>query len=254
MSETENRFDGDVVAITGAGGGFGRRFVEEFIARGARVFGCDIDPEGVERARAAGAIVDVVDAGDRDAVVRWVAGIEAAAGSAIGVLINNAGGHLGTPPRSIENVSDGEWDAIVAANLGATFAVCRAAVPAMKRAGRGRIINISSGAGIAASRTSPHPYTAAKHAIVGLTRQMAYELGAFGITVNAVAPGLVISSANTRKLWEGMSPDAKSAYLQTTFMRRVGEIDDVVNAVLFFASARTSWISGQILSVDGGTR
>jgi NAD(P)-dependent dehydrogenase (short-subunit alcohol dehydrogenase family) len=83
---------------------------------------------------------------------------------------------------------------------------------------------------------------------------MAYELGAFGITVNAVAPGLVISSANTRKLWEGMSPDAKSAYLQTTFMRRVGEIDDVANAVLFFASARTSWISGQILSVDGGTR
>jgi 3-oxoacyl-[acyl-carrier protein] reductase len=249
----ENRFDDDVVAITGASGGFGRRFVEEFRARGARVFCCDVNAEGLGQARACGATAQVVDVTDRAAVRAWVAGIEAAAG-AIDVLVNNAGGHLGTAPGPVEDVSDAQWDGIVAANLGATFAVCRAAVPAMKRARKGRIINISSGAGIAASRTSLHPYTAAKHAIVGLTRQMAAELGAFGITVNSVAPGFVISSDHTRKHWDAMPDDAKRGHLETTFMRRVGEVDDVANAVLFLASARSSWISGQVLSVDGGVR
>jgi 3-oxoacyl-[acyl-carrier protein] reductase len=194
---TPARFDGKTVAITGAGGGLGGQFVEEFCALGARVFGCDIRADSLDRVRQLGAVAAVVDLRDPQQVAQWVAEIEKAVDGAIDVLVNNAGGTTAAPARFVEDVPDSEWDGIFAANVRATFYVCRAAVPAMKRARKGRIINISSGAGIAASRTKVHPYTAAKHATVGLTRQMAAELGEFGITVNSVAPGFVISSPYT---------------------------------------------------------
>lgn len=248
----DGRFDGKIVAITGAGSGLGRRFVEQFCERGARVFCCDINAESLDHVRQRGATVAAVDVRDDKAVKEWIAGIERMAGGAIDILVNCAGGTTGVPSRPIEDVLDSEWHGILAVNATGTFQVCRAAVPAMKRARKGRIINISSGAGIAASRTKLHPYTASKHAIVGLTRQMAAELGEFGITVNSVAPGFVLSSPNTQRHWGGQSPEAQKLHIQKTFMRRIGEPDDVANLVLFLASDRTSWISGQVISVDGG--
>jgi 3-oxoacyl-[acyl-carrier protein] reductase len=246
-------FQGKVVAITGAAGGFGQDFVKAFSSRGARVYCSDIRAEGMKDAEALGATAKTVSVTNRTEVKDWITGIEAEAG-AIDILINNAGGTLATPPRLLEDVSYDEWDRIFAVNVDGTFAVCRAAVPAMKRAGRGRIINISSGAGIAASRTKIHPYTSTKHAIVGLTRQMAAELGEFGITVNSVAPGFIPASPYTKRLWDEMPDAAKHDHLQNTFMRRVGTPGDVTNAVLFLASDASSWISGQILSVNGGIR
>jgi 3-oxoacyl-[acyl-carrier protein] reductase len=250
----DKNFEGKVVAITGAAGGFGQDFVKAFATRGARVYCSDIRAEGGKEAEALGATAKVVSVTDRTQVKDWIAEVEASAGGAIDILINNAGGTLATPPRLLEDVSYDEWDRIFAVNVDGTFAVCRAAVPAMKRAGRGRIINISSGAGIAASRTKIHPYTSTKHAIVGLTRQMAAELGEFGITVNSVAPGFIPASPYTKRIWDEMPAEAKHDHLQNTFMRRVGTPGDVTNAVLFLASEETSWISGQILSVNGGMR
>jgi len=250
----DNTFEGKVVAITGAAGGFGQDFVKTFAARGAKIYCSDVRADGLKGAQTLGATVKAVNVTDRVAVKDWIAEIEASAGGAIDILINNAGGTLATPPRLIEDVSYDEWDRIFAVNVDGTFAVCRAAVPAMKRAGRGRIINISSGAGIAASRTKIHPYTSTKHAIVGLTRQMAAELGEFGITVNSVAPGFIPASSYTKRLWDEMPAAAKHDHLQNTFMRRVGTPGDVTNAVLFLASDASAWISGQILSVNGGMR
>ena len=247
-------FEGKVVAITGAAGGFGQDFVKTFLLRGAKVYCSDIRDEGMKEAAARGATAKVVSVADRPGVKDWIAGIEDAVGGAIDILINNAGGILATPPRLIEDVSYDEWDRIFAVNVDGAFAVCRAAVPEMKRAGSGRIINISSGAGIAASRTRIHPYTATKHAIVGLTRQMAAELGEFGITANSVAPGFVPASPYTRRLWDEMPADTRHDHLQNIFMRRVGTVADVTNVVIFLASAQTSWISGQIISVNGGAR
>jgi 3-oxoacyl-[acyl-carrier protein] reductase len=246
------RFDNKVVVVSGARWGIGRRIVEGFLAGGARVFCSDNSAEGLEVVQQQGAQTAVVDLTDRSKAAAWIAEIESRAGSAIDVLVNNAGGFAHAVPRPLEDVNDSEWDTVMAINPGIAFTLSRAAARSMKQARGGRIINMSSGAGIAASRTKLHPYTAAKHAVVGLTRQMAAEFGEYGITVNSVAPGFVLSSPFTQADWDRYSPEAQKAHVQNTFMRRIGTPDDIANAVLFLASDYAAWITGQVISVDGG--
>jgi 3-oxoacyl-[acyl-carrier protein] reductase len=246
------RFDNKVAVVSGARWGIGRRIVEGFLAGGARVFCSDNSAEGLEVVAQQGAQTAVVDLTDRAKAAAWIAEIEARAGSAIDVLVNNAGGFAHAVSRPLEDVADSEWDTVMAITPGIAFTLSRAAARGMKQARRGRIINMSSGAGIAASRTKLHPYTAAKHAVVGLTRQMAAEFGEYGITVNSVAPGFVLSSPFTQADWDRYSPEAQKAHVQNTFMRRIGTPDDIANAVLFLASDYAAWITGQVISVDGG--
>jgi 3-oxoacyl-[acyl-carrier protein] reductase len=131
--------------------------------------------------------------------------------------------------------------------------MARAVVPGMKKAGGGRIVTISSGAGIKASRTGIQAYCAAKHALVGLTRQLSKELGQFGITVNSVAPGFVLSNPTTILQYDSYGEAGKAAMLQGISMRRLGTVEDITNGVLFLASPFASYITGQVLCVDGGT-
>ena len=241
------RFDGQVVAVSGAGHGLGQAIAETFAALGARVFGCAPGP-----AEVAGVTMATVDLIDRAAGVAWIAAVESAAGGPIGVLVNNAGGVMGQVFRPVEDVTDAEWDGVLAVNLGAAFVLSRAAAPGMKRAGRGRIINISSGAGLQASLTGIQAYASAKHAVVGLTRQLAHELGPHGITVNSVAPGLIPSNPASAAQWQGYGRDRQAAMLGAIALRRLGTPADIANAVLFFASPLASFVNGQTLQVDGG--
>jgi 3-oxoacyl-[acyl-carrier protein] reductase len=122
----------------------------------------------------------------------------------------------------------------------------------MQGAGWGRIVVVSSGAGLRPSLTGLHAYTSAKHAVIGLTKQLSVGLGRYGITANSVAPGLIRSNPSTERQWESYGPEGQQRLVESLHTRRLGTAEDVANAVLFFASEQANWITGQVLSVDGG--
>jgi 3-oxoacyl-[acyl-carrier protein] reductase len=122
----------------------------------------------------------------------------------------------------------------------------------MKRKGFGRIVNISSGSALRPSLTGIQAYTASKHALVGLTKQLSFELGPHGVTVNSVAPGFVLSNPATQRQWESYGPEGQARLVESIHTRRLGRPQDIADAVLFLCSDAAAWISGQIISVDGG--
>lgn len=246
------RFDGQTVAVSGAAIGFGREMALRFQGLGAEVYGCDIQADALQELAALGIHTTVVDLTDRSAATAWIRSIETHSGGALDVLVNNAGGVAGQAKQPIEDVSDSDWDRIIDINLGAAFALCRAAAPAMKAAGQGAIVNITSGAALQASLTGVQAYCSAKHAVLGLTRQLAHELGPFGIRVNSVAPGFVRSNEATERQWDAYGPEKQRALMEGIALRRLGKPEDIANAALFFASEMASFVNGQVLAVDGG--
>lgn len=248
------RFDGRTVIVTGAAHGFGRAIALAFARLGAKVHACDIlADELAETLRLCGdaATAHTLDVRDRDAVQRLVAEIVGRDG-AVDVLVNNAGGVCGQVGRPIEDISSSDWQVIFDVNLSGAFYMAQAVAPGMKAQGRGRIVNISSGAGLGISLTGIQAYASAKAGQIGLTRQLAHELGPWGITVNNVAPGFVRSNPTTERQWDAMGPEGQKRVLDGIALKRLGAPDDIANAVLFFASDAAGWISGQVLSVDGG--
>jgi 3-oxoacyl-[acyl-carrier protein] reductase len=221
-----------VAVVTGTAHGIGSAIAAVLREDGATVHGIDK------------ADVDVTDAA---AVADFFAGI-----GQVDILVNNAGGVVGQVHRPIEEVTDEAWQAVVDVNLKGTFLCTRAVAAGMKQRRWGRIVNISSGAGRSVSLTGIQSYASAKAGQIGFTRQMAHELGPFGITVNTIAPGFVLSNPTTVKQWESYGEAGQAALVEGIATRRLGTAEDIANGVRFFVAEQSSWVTGQTLSIDGG--
>lgn len=251
------RFDGRVAVVTGAAHGIGRAIAVELARRGSTVFASDVlEPELRETAAAAVAaggaceavVTDVTDVAQVAALV--AAGEEVHGG--IDILVNVAGGVRGQVGRAVEDVTLASWRDIVDVNLTGAFLCARAVAPGMKRQRYGRIVSISSGAGRSTSLTGIQAYAASKAGQIGLTRQLAHELGPWGVTSNSVAPGFVLSNPASRRQWDSYGEEGRRALIEGLALQRLGTPEDIAGAVLFFASDLAGWCTGQILSVDGG--
>jgi len=223
---------GKTAVVTGTAHGIGTAIAQALRDDGATVHGVDKDT------------ADLTDGG---AVREFFSRT-----GAVDILVNNAGGVAGQVGHPLEEVTDQDWHAVVDANLTSTFLCTRAVVPGMKERGWGRIVNISSGAGRTVSLTGIQAYASAKAGQIGFTRQMAHELGPFGITVNCIAPGFILSNPTTEQQWASYGEAGQRELVAGIATRRLGKPEDIANGVLFFVSERSSWVTGQTISIDGG--
>jgi 3-oxoacyl-[acyl-carrier protein] reductase len=247
-------FSGRKVLVTGGGHGLGRDMCRAFSELDAEVWTCDLNAGDLKKTEAlcgGGCRAEVVDVTDGGAVASFVAQATEE-GSPVDILVNNAGGVAGQTGKPLEEVTGAEWQTLFDINLTGAFNVSQAVVPGMKTAGGGRIVNISSGAGLRVSLTGIQAYASAKAGLIGLTRQLAHELGPAGITVNCVAPGFVRSNPTTERQWQAYGKEGQERLVDSIATRRLGKPEDISNAVVFFASDYASWITGQTLAVDGG--
>lgn len=223
---------GRTAVVTGTAHGIGAGIADALAAGGATVHRVD---------------KDAVDLTSDAAVREFFAGL-----AAVDVLVNNAGGVCGQVGVPLEDVTDQDWHAVVDANLTTAFHCTRAVVPAMKERGWGRIVNISSAAGLSVSKTGIQAYASAKAGQMGFTRQMARELGPFGITVNCIAPGFILSNPTSIRQWENYGAAGQQALIDGIATRRLGKPADIANGVLFFVSEHSDWVTGQTIAIDGG--
>ena len=239
------RFEGKVALITGGTRGIGRACAERFAREGARVAICGRDAD--RAAQAAGQIGQSVrgyacDVANPAAVDALFARVQEDLG-AVGILVNNAGL---TQDGLLARMKNEQWRSVIEANLGGAFHVCRAAARQMLKQRYGRIINITSIVGLHGQAGQTN-YSAAKAGLIGFTKAYAQEVGSRNITVNAIAPGYIVTDMTA-----GMGEDAVRTLIERIPLRRAGLPRDVAAAAAFLASEDAAYITGAVLCVDGG--
>lgn len=238
-----------VAIITGAGRGIGLAVAQAFAREGARVALCDVKASFLDDALSAiqalggealAFEMDVTVRAQIDDVVQQV--LEQ--WGRLDILVNNAGIYEVLP---IEEITEEKWDRLLAVNLKGAFLCSQAVIPVMKRQGSGRIVNMASSAGKSGALLAGAHYSVSKAGVMCLAKQLARELGPYGITANAVAPGRIDTP-----MIHTVSDEENDAFSQRTPLGRLGTAEDVANAVLFLASDEASFITGEVMDVNGG--
>jgi len=252
------RFKDKVAVITAFANGIGRATAAIMAREGATVIGVDNHPDRLESAvtalrsasgKAHGRLCDALDQGQ---VETTVTAVEKEFG-AIDILVNAVGGStiVANPSAEVEQLSFDEWQRLIAFNLSGTFLFTHAVVPIMKRRRHGKIVNLASIAGRGLSASSSSAYAAAKGGIIAFTRKLAFELGPYGVTINAIAPSLTLTE-RIRPHWDKRTQEAQAAEIARTPLRRVAEAADQAKVICFLASSDADFVSGVTIDVTGG--
>lgn len=240
--------DGQVALVTGASRGIGKSIADDLGAAGATVIGTATSEAGAaaitERFAAAGvngrgAVLDIADREAGAALIKDIAANE----GAVTILVNNAGI---TRDNLMMRMSDDEWDAVIQTNLSGMFALSKACLRGMMKARSGRIINIASVVGVSGNPGQAN-YAAAKAGMIGFSKSLAREVGSRNISVNVIAPGFIQTD-----MTDALSDDARDALVSQIPLVRLGQPEDIANAVLFLASPAGAYITGATLHVNGG--
>ncbi len=246
------RLEGKVAIVTGAARGLGKAISLGLAREGAKIVAADIDFKAcraaVKEIREEGltAMALKIDVVEEEDTLRLAQETIDRLG-AIDILVNNAAIYYGISWKPFDQISIEEWDRVMAVNVRGIWQCVKAVVPQMKKQGKGKVVNMASSVFFTPPGAFCH-YIASKGAVIALTRALATEVGAYGINVNAVAPGPTMTEATKM----GMSEERALKAAERTSLKRLEQPEDIVGAVVFLSSAESDFIAGQTIIIDGG--